>query len=159
MLVKPFGDGLSWQVQRELVNNYFRVRSMTQLEVLQGTISELVKQEQRLRLVESCVTKIKETIVRREDDWRTEAVNKLRKIGFRTGQYKEIINESYRLLEERAGCNLNIRLENLKRRMALEGATKSAINEANYLDVIEADKRLTEIYINIVNQLYIKYVA
>lgn len=109
--------------------------------------------------LEDQVNTIKDTIVTRDKNWRKDVNKKLRKIGFKNGNYEEIIKESYKLLEERASCNLNIRLENLRKRMAAEGATKTSINNANYLDVIEADKRLTEIYINIVNQLYIKHAA
>lgn len=114
-----------------------------------------VKQKQ----LEDQVSTIKETIVSRDEDWRRDTTKKLRKIGFKNGNYNEIIKESYKLLEERAGCKLNIRLENIKQRMSLEGATKSVINKTNYLDVIGTDKRLLEIYINIVNQLYIKHAA
>ncbi len=109
--------------------------------------------------LEDQVNTIKDTIVTRDKNWRKDANKKLRKIGFKNGNYEEIIKESYKLLEERAGYNLNVRLENLCKRMAAEGATKTAISNANYLDVIDADKRLTEIYINIANQLYIKYAA
>lgn len=109
--------------------------------------------------LEDQVNTIKDTIVTRDKNWRKDVNKKLRKIGFKNGNYEEIIKESYKLLEERAGCNLNVRLENLRKRMAAEGATKTSIRNANYLDVIDADKRLTEIYINIVNQLYIKHAA
>lgn len=124
-------------------------------QMFQAVANVEIKQNQLAQQVST----IKETITARDEDWRRDVNRKLRKIGFKNGTYNEIIKESYRLLEERAGCKLNIRLENLKQRMAIEGATKTAINKANYLDVIGADKRLTEIYINIVNQLYVKYAA
>lgn len=130
-----------------------------ELQMFNHMFNAVVKMELRQKQLENQITEIKDTIVVRDNNWRTDAVNKLRKIGFRTGGYKEITNESYRLLEERAGCSLDVRLENLKKRMAQQGARKSDIDRTNYLDVIEADKRLREIYINIVNQLYIKYIA
>ncbi|EKA0923578.1 ORF6N domain-containing protein, partial [Salmonella enterica] len=35
MLTKPFNDPLSWQVQRELVNSYFRTRApLTEIEMI-----------------------------------------------------------------------------------------------------------------------------
>lgn len=154
-----------------LVRKYFievekRYRQMVdtsslspQLQMFNQMFQAMANVEIKQNQLEEQVTTIKETITSRDEDWRRDTTRKLRKIGFKNGNYEEIIKESYKLLEERAGCKLNIRLENLRQRMALEGATKTAINKANFLDVIETDKRLTEIYINIVNQLYVKHAA
>ena len=44
MLVKPFGDDLSWDTQRQLVNTYFKVKKIVneelspELQALQGMI-------------------------------------------------------------------------------------------------------------------------
>lgn len=59
--------------------------------------------------------------------------------------------------EERAGCDLKIRLKNMKARQALQGVSKSKIDELNYLDVIAQDKKLIEIYTAIVKEMAIKY--
>ncbi|WP_352404478.1 antA/AntB antirepressor family protein [Sporanaerobacter acetigenes] len=144
-------DTSSLSPQLQMFNQMFQ--AMANLEL------EHNKMVQEVAATKEQVSTIKETITARDEDWRSDVTRKIRKIGFKNGNYEEIIKESYKFLEERAGCKLTIRLENLKQRMALEGATKTAINKANYLDVIEADKRLTEIYINIVNQLYVKYAA
>ncbi len=124
-------------------------------QMFQAVANVEVKQKQ----LENQVTTIKETIVDRDQDWRKDANKKLRKIGFKHGKYKEFINESYRILEDRAKCDLKTRLTNYRKRLEKAGATTTEINKANYLDVIEADERLKEIYTNIVNQLYIKYAA
>ncbi|WFD08735.1 antA/AntB antirepressor family protein [Tepidibacter hydrothermalis] len=141
-------------------------KPQSQLEILQQTINQLVIQdkkqkelEQKLESTQNQITDIKDTIVNREEDWRKEVGRKLRKIGLKHGDYKTFVDESYRLLQERARCNLKQRLENLKSRMALNGSTRTAIDKSNYLDVIQLDTKLREIYINIVSQLYIKHAA
>ncbi|MEJ8555124.1 antA/AntB antirepressor family protein [Tepidibacter sp. Z1-5] len=141
-------------------------KPQSQLEILQQTINQLVIQdkkqkelENKIQETQSQITDIKDTIVNREEDWRKEVGRKLRKIGLKHGDYKTFVDESYRLLQERARCNLKQRLENLRSRMALNGSTRTAIDKANYLDAIQLDMKLKEIYINIVNQLYIKHVA
>lgn len=130
-----------------------------ELQMFNQIFKAMTNVEVKQKQLENQVSTIKETIVSRDEDWRRDTTKKLRKIGFKNGNYNEVIKESYKLLEERAGCKLNIRLENMKQRMGVEGATKSVINKTNYLDVIGTDKRLLEIYINIVNQLYIKHAA
>lgn len=73
--------------------------------------------------------------------------------------YQAVRNESYQILEERAGCDINARLRNLRARLEDTGATKTKINELAKLDVIEQDKRLKEIYTSIVKEMTIRYVA
>ena len=61
------------------------------------------------------------------------------------------------MLEEKAGCNLKQRVENMKMRALTNGMCKSKVDKINPLDVIGEDKRLKEIYINIVNKMYLKH--
>lgn len=167
MLVKSFTDDLAWEVQRKLVNNYFRAKQVSDLlSQLSPQTQALINLELRQKEmeIEIAATKdqintIKDTIVSRNEDWRKDVNKKLRKIGFKHGKYDEFVNESYELLEVRARCNLKRRLENYRERLKKAGATKTTINRANYLDVIAQDERLKEIYINIVNQMYVKYAA
>lgn len=49
------------------------------------------------------------------------------------------------------------RLENMKSRASKAGASKRNINNLNYLDVINNDEKLIEIYMMIVKELGIKY--
>lgn len=61
MLVKSFTDDLSWEVQRALVNSYFRAkeqRPLTQVEALLQAVTILAEQERRLAAVESRVIAI-----------------------------------------------------------------------------------------------------
>ncbi|WP_268798036.1 ORF6N domain-containing protein [Pseudomonas huanghezhanensis] len=63
MLVKPFTDPLAWEVQRQLVNNYFRVAPSATLGSLPANYVEaleahlaVVKENERLRLASCQVT-------------------------------------------------------------------------------------------------------
>lgn len=102
---------------------------------------------------------VKEAIIQTDKDWRRWVNKQLQKIGFKTGDYQGVKHESYDLLEKRGHCNLERRLENLKNRMREVGSTRTQINNANYLDVIEAEPRLKEIYTSIVRELAVKHVA
>lgn len=88
--------------------------------------------------------------------WRGETNRLMTKICFKLKDYQRPKEEAYRALEERAGCNLKIRLENMRARQALNGASKSKLDNLNYLDVIAQDKKLIEIYTFIVSQMAIK---
>jgi hypothetical protein len=53
MLTKPFNDDLAWQVQRELVNSYFRTRApLTEIEMIAAMAADAVRQQKRLNHVE-----------------------------------------------------------------------------------------------------------
>lgn len=93
-------------------------------------------------------------------EWRKKVRSLLNKIAQKRGghdAYSEVNSESYELLEQRGNCKLSIRQENIKKRMALEGAAKSKINAISKLEAIAEDSRLTEIYLAIVKEMAIKY--
>ncbi len=63
MLTKPFNDPLSWQVQRELVNSYFRTREpLTQIEMIAAMAADAVRQQKRLNQVEEQIEAVTETV-------------------------------------------------------------------------------------------------
>ncbi|CAI1174851.1 ORF6N domain [Serratia ficaria] len=65
MVTKPFKDDLAWQVQRQLVNGYFRQRQQqpkTQNEIIAAMALANVEQERRLNHVEDQVVAVTETI-------------------------------------------------------------------------------------------------
>lgn len=85
MLVKVFGDDLAWQVQRELINNYFRHQQpKTQSEIIAAMALANVEQERRLNHVESEI----ETV--------TEAVENIKKGNMRSGYvgYRQVVAKS-----------------------------------------------------------------
>ena len=101
--------------------------------------------------------KIKDSFAKIENNWRHYVNKVFKSIGNQTGDFQSYRKESYAILNRRARCDLDRRLENKIERMRQNGATKTQINKANKLDVIEDDPRLTEIYISIVKEFEAKY--
>jgi len=169
MLVKSFTDDLAWEVQRQLVNSYFRTshNTSTSLQVLQGMLDQLIRQDAEIRQVSAqsqqaidTTQNIKDTIVGVYDDWRDwvrQTVSKIQKGSGMT--YQDVYSTMYDQLEKRAKCRLSVRVDNQRKRMALDGATKTKIESYRTLDAIEDDQRLKEIFSTIVKEYAIKYVA
>ena|SRR5690625_127459 len=135
-------------------------KPVSQLDILQGAVNQLVQQENRLIAVEKKQDEIGEIITLNTQEWRRKANKIINSIANKRGgfeAYSDVRNESYELLEERAKCRLSIRLTNRKAEMALNGASQSKIRKLNNLDVIESDARLTEIYLAIIKEMAIKY--
>ncbi|WKE03383.1 ORF6N domain-containing protein [Enterobacter asburiae] len=85
MLTKPFNDDLAWQVQRELVNSYFRTRApMTEIEMIAAMAADAVRQQKRLNHVEEQI----ETV--------TEAVENIKRGTMRAGYvgYRQVVAKS-----------------------------------------------------------------
>ncbi|QTL96523.1 hypothetical protein GM661_00345 [Iocasia frigidifontis] len=163
LLVKTLQDNLAWQVQRELVNNYFRVKEIvqpkTELQVLRMAIDQIEVAQKTAREAKQIAQDIRNTILHPDEDWRNWVNDQFGKIGFINGNYRKLRKQSYDILENRAHCRLNVRLSNLRDRLKETGATKTKISQTNYLDVIEEDPRLKEIYTSVVKKIVIKYSA
>ncbi|MFI8709907.1 antA/AntB antirepressor family protein [Bacillus sp. NPDC077411] len=139
----------------------------TELQILQGAINQLVAAEQRMMMLETQVVEtntrvdnMSQIIALNTVDWRRDVHKIINKIAVKQGgydMYSIIRNESYELLERRAGANLGVRLSNKQKNMAVAGATKTQINKVSKLDVIAEDKRLIEIYLAVVKEMAIKY--
>lgn len=127
-------------------------------EALLQAVTILHEQEKRLQQLEAGQEHIRETIAYQPDNWRRDMHRLFNRIVERHGREKfaALRHETYKRLEERAHVDLDRRLQNLKARLALEGATKTAIDKANRLDVIEADPKLREIYAIILKELAIR---
>lgn len=134
----------------------YSIQPKTQAELLLMYAEQFVRMESRVDQVETTITVIQETFLHRDEDWR-QMVNGLMKGASyrRGGDYRELRNRSYQLLEERAKCNLDIRLRNLVERLEASGATKTQLRKTSRMDVIEAEPRLKEIYTTIVKELSI----
>lgn len=132
----------------------------TQLEILQGTINQLVEQEQRVSKLEKDVNNISNIVTLTNVEWRDKVKAILNKIALNWSgvePYRSVRNLSYEKLEKRAGCNLNIRLTNRKERAISKGMSKSYVNKISKLDVIQDDKRLLEIYLQVVKEMAIQF--
>ena len=178
MLVKPFSDDLAWEVQRQLVNTYFRVKEAVnaelspELQMLQGLLSQMVQKEladkERDRQIAKAketadkavetTERIKEAVKPVFDNWREEVNRKFNRIQKESDKPFNILRtEMYSELEHRAGCDLGARLRNKKQRMSESGCTKKEIGDYNRMDIIEEDKKLREIFSKIVSEYEIKY--
>ena len=173
MLVKSFTDDLAWQVQRQLVNGYFRVRQISdqilspQLQALEMLVSQMKQKELEDLQRDKAIHELKETTENIKDavrpvfdNWRIEINSKFKRIQHYCDIPFDVLrNEMYSELERRAGCDLNTRLRNLKKRLHDSGATKTEINNTRKIDVIEKDKKLREIFSKIVSEYEIQYCA
>ncbi|MEK4712289.1 Rha family transcriptional regulator [Sporosarcina sp. FSL K6-5500] len=135
-------------------------KPMSQLEIMQMQVNQLVEQDKRITVVEEKQDNIVSILSMDVKDWRNQANRIINAIVMKLGggeYYREVRNESYQLLESRGACNLDIRLENRHSKMALRGSSKTAINKVTKLDVIAEDKKLISVYITVIKELAVKY--
>ncbi len=131
------------------------------IERKQLEIENTQKQHQiELDTIKTKQDNIVEIVSLTSNDWRDKIKAVLKSIAKNKGgnnEYKNVYVESYKALEERAKCKLNIRLLNRKKDLAVSGASKSTQDKLTKLDVIAEDKRLTEIYLSVIKDMAIKY--
>lgn len=121
---------------------------------------EQKRQAEKVEQLDKKVDFIKDVIALNPNSWRTDSAKIINKIALKMGGYehiKAIREESYKLLEERMGVALNIRLSNKKKTQALNGVSKSKIDKLNQLDVIADDKKLIQGYVSVIKDMAIKY--
>lgn len=131
-----------------------------ELQMFNKIFNTVANQEIKTQQLENKVDSITELMQMDTEDWRKEVNKILRKIAIQQGgfeKFAEVGNESYERLEDKARCNLNIRLENRRKNMIAQGLGKTAIKRLNKLDIIEADHRLKQIYVSVVKDMAIKY--
>ncbi|NEZ96974.1 ORF6N domain-containing protein [Clostridium botulinum] len=175
MLVKSLTDDLAWKVQRELVNNYFRVKEQKvevnqlspELQMFKQIFDSVAKQQLEQQQIRAEVKETKEEVQAIRDvikldttSWRKEVADLITKMALNMGGHehiKHLRQDSYMLLEQRLKCSLSTRLTNKRRRMADEGVCKSKRDKLNKLDIIGEDVRLLEGYLAIVKEMAIKY--
>lgn len=157
----------AWQVYEDLEETYFRVKEnkptciedliIMQAQSFKDMRQQLLETKEQTAAVKQEVEDIREIIViNPKAEWRKQTNEIIAKVCKKLNDYKLPKEEAYRALEQRANCKLSIRLENLRGRALKEGMTMSKVNTMNFLDVIEQDVRLKEIYIAIVKELAIK---
>lgn len=174
MLVKSFTDDLSWDIQRQLVNTYFRVQQ-TALADLSPQLQVLISMETRQKQLEAKqaeqdealadmnqrLTNTCEIISLDKNSWRQDTKHLISEIAASTGSgfdtICDVYKEVYKLVESRAGVQLKTRQTNKRRRMAEEGICKSKRDKVSLVDIIGEDKKLIEIFIAIVKEMAVKY--
>lgn len=161
-LAEKFQDWLAIEVIPSIRKHgsYQVEQPKSQLEVLQGTINELVNQNKRVTTLEGQVNNISNIVSINNVGWREKVNVILKKIASKwTGiePYRSVKQLSYERFEQRAGCKLELRLNNRKERAISQGMSKSNVQKINKLDVISEEKRLVEIYIQVIKEMAIEF--
>jgi prophage antirepressor-like protein len=161
-LAEKFQDWLAIEVIPSIrkTGSYEMKQPQSQLEILQGTINQLVQQDKRVAKLEGEVSNIASIISLSSNEWREKCISILRKIAQRwTGvePYRSVTNLSYERLEKRANCSLNIRLNNRKKNAISNGMGKTQVKNIKKIDLIAEDKRLTEIYLQVIKEMAIQF--
>ena len=131
-----------------------------QLQLLMNMELEQKRISQEVDSVKEDLGNVRDILSLELKDWRNGVNKLLNGIAFQLGgfaSYQDIRNESYQLLEMKAGCDLGIRLNNRKSKAALKGMSKTSVNKISKLDVIAEDKKLISVYITVVKEMGVKY--
>ena len=131
-----------------------------QLQLLINMELEQKKMQQEVAAVKEDVDNMRDILSLDVKDWRNGINKLLNGIAHQLGgqrYYQDVRNESYDLLQYKAGCDLNIRLNNRKSKAALRGMSKTAINKISKLDVIAEDKKLISVYVTVIKEMAVKY--
>lgn len=174
-LLKILEDDVAWEQYEKLVDGYFNMRKQSintselspELQMFNKMFQALANNELEQKKLKSEIKEtkeeikgIREIVALEPNQWRKDTGTLINKIANKLGGFehiKPIRDEAYSLLNKTYGVDINRRLLNKKKNMALEGCSKSKINKVNYLDVIAEDKKLINGYINIISKLAIKY--
>ena len=181
MLVKSFTDDLAWNVQRKLIDSYFRVKHVVneelspQMQLLMQMVNTMaekeladkerdrqiaIAQETAEKAVET-TTKMKDVLISPFENWRDDINKKVRQISRESGiPYRALFASMYEDLERTARCDLLVRQRNKRNRMESSGCTKTEVQkETTKIAVIEDDTRLKQIFEDIVRKYGAKYIA
>ncbi len=139
-----------------------------QMQMLYGMLDQMAQTERQAKEAKQIAQKavetterIKEEIVSPFDNWRDDINSKVREIAIKAKMsYQQLFTEMYKELENKAGCDLSTRQRNKRERMIGNGCRKTDIDrETTKIAVIGDDKRLKQIFDDIVRRYAIKYVA
>lgn len=117
------------------------------------------EQTRALEAVNEKVDRIRDVVALSPLSWRPDARRLISRIAQTMGgaEYiKDVNEEIYGLVNERAGVSLEVRLTNKRRRMADEGVCKSKRDKLSKVDVIADDKKLIEIYLAVVKEMAVR---
>lgn len=172
-LIKIMDSDLAWEIHDQLMDEYFSMREekskpVSQLDAIIAGLQATKELQEKMEVVEQvqvqqqqAIQNIRNVVAINTTDWRKDTTNIINRIAMsRDGgadNIHAVRKESYELLEKRANCKLSVRRKNLQRVMLENGVSKSKVDKITYLDVIERDNRLKEIYIAIIKEMAIKY--
>lgn len=131
-----------------------------QNDLLNETVDAIDTTTKSVKKIENAFENVKEAIVLDRKEWRKETKSVIMKIAkYLPDEFENsssVYYKLYKLLEKRAGVNLNTRLKNMKDRMRKAGVSSTKVCKANKLDVIAEDPKLIEIFVGIVKELAMK---
>lgn len=164
---KSLSTEKAWEVYDELVETYFNVREQRalyselspQLQLLINIETQQKKQQEAIENTNRRIDNIGEIIALDKNSWRKDTQRLISKISLKNGGFesmRDCYTEIYKLVEERAGVSLSIRLTNKRNRMAGEGVCKSRRDKLTKIDIIAEDKKLIEIYVAIIKEMAVK---
>lgn len=181
MLVKSFTDDLAWDVQRKLVDSYFRVKEVVnenlspQMQLLMQMVNTMAQKEladkerdRQIALAQETASKavettekMKDVLISPFDNWREDINKKVNQISNVSGiPHQGLFTSLYEDLERTARCDLSVRQRNKRNRMENAGCKKTEIQkETTKIAVIEDDARLKQIFEDIVRKYGAKYIA
>ena len=181
MLVKSFTDDLAWDVQRKLVDSYFRVKQVVnenlspQMQLLMQMVNTMAQKEladkerdRQISLAQETASKavettekMKDVLISPFDNWREDINKKVNQISNVSGiPHQGLFTTLYEDLERTARCDLSVRQRNKRNRMENAGCKKTEIQkETTKIAVIEDDARLKQIFEDIVRKYGAKYIA
>jgi hypothetical protein len=164
MLVKSLTDDLSWTVQRQLVDTYFKVKKDPMLEtMMKDPIMALryqqIQMEHKVTALDNKVNNALDVFTTpAKDDWRQETNDKVNQMCLEQGlSYQGFRHDIYTELENTARVDLSIRQLRLRNRMKKEGATVTECKAISKLDIVERDPKLKPIFEGIVRRYQAKY--
>lgn len=165
-------DAMQWKIKYMQAFNEMEKQlskplpQMTQMEIIAAIAQGAAEHEKQLKQISEMQTKqaedlqgIRDVITLSTVSWREDTKNLLVKIARKTGDVQivsDLWSDAYKLLDSRMGVNVKQRLANLRKNMAIEGASKSKQSNTNTLDVIGLDKKLVEGFVAIVKEMAIK---
>lgn len=178
---KSLNTDRAWEVYDKLVDSYFRVRKTIneelspQMQLLMQMVNTMAEKElkdkerdRQIALAKQTADKavettekIKDEFIQEFDNWRNDVNSKVREIAINSGiPYQTLFSEIYLELERRAGCDLSARQRNKRTRMINNGSRKSDIEkETTKIAIVEEDKKLKQIFDDIVRRYAVKYIA
>jgi len=159
----------AWEQFDNLEETYFNVKENPSLntQALSPQLQLLINIELEQKQIKQDVAEnkkelqgIRDVVALNSTNWKADSSRIISTIAGKLGDFshiKDIRNEIYKQLEQRAACDLKRRLTFKRQRLADNGVCKSKRDKLNNLDVIEDDKRLIEVYVAIVKEMAIKY--
>lgn len=135
-------------------------KPLTSVEMFKLAAKAMDELNQRIDETNKRIDGIKDVVSLSTSNWREDSRKLIIKAANQIGGVAEIgkiYNDIYKIVEMKAGCNLSVRRENMKRRMIEQGLNPSKIKAVSNMDAIAGDRKLIEIFMATVKDAAIMY--